>query len=269
MEDIDTGTPDLLASRQGRVLVLTMNRPASRNALSLAMVEALQQQLAMAAADDRVGCIVLTGASGAFCAGGDVKAMAASDAVQTHADKVRQQRDVHRSTSGMLFSMSKPTIAAVNGAAAGAGLSLALACDLRTMSSETLMMTAFAKVGLPGDFGLTYFLTQVAGTAKARELFYLSDRIPAAEALRLGLTNWVFKPSVLMDETMALASRIASGPSVALGLMKENLNHALLGTPEECLNLEATHHIHCTTTHDHQEATAAFVEKRTPVFEGR
>ncbi len=269
MEDFDTGTTDLLASRKGRVLILTMNRPASRNALSLAMLKALQRQLALAATDDRVGCIVLTGASGAFCAGGDVKAMATSNAAQTHSDKVRQQREFHHNTAGMLFSISKPTIAAVNGAAAGAGLSLALACDLRTMSSEALMMTAFAKVGLSGDFGLTYFLTQVAGTAKARELFYLSDRVPAAEALRLGLANWIFEPSVMMDETLEIASRVASGASVALGLMKENLNRALLASPEECLNLEATHHIHCTTTRDHQEAAAAFVEKRSPVFEGR
>ena len=222
-ESIDTGTSDLLAELRGRILVLTLNRPASRNALSPAMEKAFEQQLVSAAADDRVGCIVLTGASGAFCAGGDVKAMAAADVPQSHADKVRHQRDVQRGTAGQLFAMSKPTIAAVNGAAAGAGLSLALACDLRTMSSEALLMTAFAKVGLSGDFGLTYSLTQVVGTAKARELCYLSDRVPAAEALRLGLVNWLFEPSTLLDETLALAGRIASGPGIALGLMKENL----------------------------------------------
>ena len=269
METIDTGTPDLLARRHGRVLLLTMNRRASRNALSLAMLEALEEQLALAETDDRVGCIVLTGAEGAFCAGGDVKAMAAGQEDRTGAAKVQHQRMIQRGTAGKLFAISKPTIAAINGPAAGAGLSLALACDLRTIAAEAFLTTAFAKVALSGDFGGTYFLTQIVGTAKAREICYLSERVSSAEALHLGLVNRVFDLAALHDETLALATRLASGPSIALGYMKENLNRALLATPEECLDLEATHHIHCTTTRDHQEAAAAFVDKRVPLFEGR
>ena len=266
---IDTGTPDLLASRHDRVLILTMNRPTSRNALSTAMLNALERQLTCAESDVQIGCIVLTGAAGAFCAGGDVKAMASGQENMSGTAKVQLQRKIQRDTAGKLFAIMKPTIAAINGPAAGAGLSLALACDLRTMASEAFLMTAFGRVGLSGDFGGTYFLSQLVGTAKAREICYLSERIAAAEALQLGLTNRVFNASELIEETLALATRLASGPSIALGFMKENLNRALVATPEECLDLEATHHIYCTTTRDHHEAAAAFVEKREPLFEGR
>ena len=269
VDGIDTGTPDLLAKLHGKVLILTMHRPAARNAFSPAMLEALEYQLALAEFDDRVGCIVLTGAEGAFCAGGDVKAMAAEQEGRTGAAMIQHQRKIQRGTAGKLFAMLKPTIAAINGPAAGAGLSLALACDLRTISSETFFTTAFAKVGLSGDFGGTYFLSQLVGTSRAREICYLSERVPAVEALQLGLVNRVFGREQLLAETLVLAERLASGPTIALGYMKDNLNRALLATPEECLDLEATNHIYCTTTRDHEEAASAFVSKRQPVFEGR
>ena len=165
--------------------------------------------------------------------------------------------------------MPKPTIAALPGAAAGAGLSFALACDLRLMSSSAIMTTAFAKVGFSGDYGGSYFMTQLLGSAKARELYYLSDRITAEEALKLGLTNWVCEPEALMEKTMEIANRLASGPSVAYRYMKENLNRAMHGEVDDCLDLEATHHIHCGQTEDHRNATKAFVEKKEPVFKGR
>jgi 2-(1,2-epoxy-1,2-dihydrophenyl)acetyl-CoA isomerase len=165
--------------------------------------------------------------------------------------------------------MPKPTIAALPGAAAGAGLSYALACDMRIMASTAIMTTAFAKVGFSGDYGGTYFLTQLVGTAKARELYYLSDRIDANEALRLGLTNWVVEPDQLMDKAMEIAGRISAGPTVAYRYMKENLNRALAGEVDDCMDLEATHHVHCGQTTDHKEAAKAFVEKRQPTFVGR
>ena len=152
--------------------------------------------------------------------------------------------------------------------AAGAGLSLALACDLRVMADTAIMMTAFAKVGLAGDYGGTYFMTQLVGPAKARELFFLSERIPAEEALHLGLANWVVPEDELKTKTMEIADRLASGPSVAYRYMKENLNRALGGNIDECLDLEATHHIHTGLTQDHHDAAVAFVEKREPVFKG-
>ena len=182
---------------------------------------------------------------------------------------IHRQRVNQRATAGKLFKMPKPTIAALPGAAAGAGLALALACDLRIMSSNAIMTTAFARVGFSGDYGGTYFLTQLVGSAKARELYFLSERVSADEALRLGLTNWVCEPDDLAAKTREIAGRLAAGPSVAYRYMKENLNRAMGGDVDDCLDLEATHHVHCGQTEDHRAATQAFVDKREPVFNGR
>ncbi len=270
---IDTGTPDLLAQLDAGVLTLTLNRPDARNAMTRPMNAALASQLAAAELDTAVKCIVLTGAGKGFCAGGDVKGMAArGDGTvgdNTIDAAIHKQRVGQRATAGKLFKMPKPTLAALPGAAAGAGLSLALACDLRIMASTAIMTTAFAKVGFSGDYGGTYFLTQLVGTAKARELYFLSDRVSAEEALRLGLTNWVCPPDELVMKTREIALRLANGPTVAYRYMKENLNRALAGDVDDCLDLEATHHVHCGQTEDHREATKAFVDKRDPVFKGR
>ena len=155
------------------------------------------------------------------------------------------------------------------GAAAGAGFSLALACDLRIFSTKAFLTTAFARVGFAGDYGGTYFLTQLVGSAKAREMYFLSDRIAADEALRLGLANWVVEPDQLEAKTAEIAGRLANGPAVAYRYMKENLNRAMAGAWDECLDMEATHHVHCGATEDHKGAVKAFVEKREPVFSGR
>ena len=270
---IDTGTPDLLANLDAGVLTLTMNRPEARNAMSAAINLALQQQLAAAELDPAVKCVVLTGAGKGFCAGGDVKGMAASGdgtvGARTIDEAIARQRINQRATAGKLFRMAKPTIAALPGAAAGAGLALALACDLRLMASSAIMTTAFARVGFSGDYGGTYFMTQLVGSAKARELYFLSDRVSADEALRLGLSNWVCAPEDLAAKTREIALRLASGPTVAYRYMKENLNRAMAGEVDDCMDLEATHHVHCGQTEDHREATQAFVAKREPVFKGR
>ncbi len=270
---IDTGTADLLATLDAGVLTLTLNRPDARNAMSRDMNQALQKQLASAEVDPAVKCIVLTGAGKGFCAGGDVKGMAASGDGTVGALTIDQaihiQRINQRATAGRLFKMPKPTIAALPGAAAGAGLSLALACDLRIMSSAAIMTTAFARVGFSGDYGGTYFMTQLVGAAKARQLYLLSERVSADEALALGLTNWVCPPEALAERTREIALRLANGPTVAYRYMKENLNRAMAGEVDDCLDLEATHHIHCGQTEDHREASRAFVEKREPVFSGR
>jgi 2-(1,2-epoxy-1,2-dihydrophenyl)acetyl-CoA isomerase len=216
---------------------------------------------------------VLTGAGNAFCAGGDVKGMAAAGdgtvGALTIDQAIHRQRVNQRATAGKLFKMPKPTIAALPGAAAGAGLSLALACDLRVMASSAILTTAFARVGFSGDYGGTYFLTQLVGAAKARELYLLSDRVSADEALRLGIVNWVVEPDALAAKTREIARRLANGPTVAYRYMKENLNRAMAGDVDDCLDLEATHHIHCGQTEDHREAARAFVNKREPVFKGR
>jgi 2-(1,2-epoxy-1,2-dihydrophenyl)acetyl-CoA isomerase len=271
---VKTGTDDLLADLTDGVLTLTMNRPEARNAMSDAMTSALAQQLADAELNSDVKVIVLTGAGKGFCAGGDVKGMAASGdgtvGDNTIDGAIHRQRLNQRGTAGALYSIPKPTIAALPGAAAGAGLSLALACDMRIMASSAMMTTAFAKVGFSGDYGGTFFMSQLIGTAKARELYFLSDRVNAQQALDLGLTNWVCEAEELAAKANEIALRLASGPTVAYRYMKENFARALSsGDVNDCLDLEATHHVHCGQTEDHKNATKAFVEKRDPVFVGR
>ena len=273
MSTIDTGTQELLASKENGVGILTMNRPEARNAMSGEMNAAMQEMLAQFETDAEVRCVVLTGAGKGFCAGGDVKGMAASGdgtvGTNTIDSAIHRQRVHQRATSGKLFKMPKPTLASLPGAAAGAGLSYALACDLRIMASNALLTTAFARVGFSGDYGGSYFMTQLIGSAKARELYYLSERVSAEEALNLGLTNWVCEPEELEEKTLEIALRLANGPSVAYRYMKENLNRAMSGEVDDCLDLEATHHIHCGQTEDHRTAVKAFVEKKEPVFKGK
>ena len=272
MAAIDTGTQDLLADLDSGVLTLTLNRPEARNAMSGAMTAALADQLAKAELDSEVKVVVLTGAGKGFCAGGDVKGMDESNQGGSGSSidaAIHRQRVNQRATAGRLFKMPKPTLAALPGPAAGAGLSLALACDMRIMASSAILTTAFARVGFSGDYGGTYFLTQLVGSAKARELYYLSERVSADEALRLGLANWVVEPEDLAAKAREVALRLAGGPTVAYRYMKENLNRAMFGEVDDCLDLEATHHVHCGQTTDHKEAARAFVEKREPVFIGR
>jgi 2-(1,2-epoxy-1,2-dihydrophenyl)acetyl-CoA isomerase len=165
--------------------------------------------------------------------------------------------------------MPKPTIAALPGAAAGAGLSLALACDLRYAVEGAVLTTAFARVAFAGDYGGTWFLTRLVGSGKARELYYFSERLSAEEAAQLGIVNAVFPRDTFEQEVMALARRLAAGPRTAYRYMKENLNRAVHGELGECLDIEVTHHIHTGQTEDHREAARAFVEKREPRFQGR
>lgn len=270
---IDTGTEHLLVENNCGVAVITLNRPEARNAMSDEMNAALQKTLADVELNDDIKCIILTGAGKGFCAGGDVKGMASSGdgtvGARTIDQAIHAQRVNQRATAGKLFKMPKPTIAALPGAAAGAGLSLALACDLRIMASNAIMTTAFARVGFSGDYGGTYFMAQLVGTAKAKELYYLSERVSADEALRLGLTNWVCEADELQAKALEIGHRMAKGPTVAYRYMKENLNRALAGDIDDCMDLEATHHVHCGQTMDHKEASKAFVEKREPVFMGK
>jgi len=275
---IDTGTEHLLARVEDRVAILTMNRPERRNALSAEMLRGLEAALDEAERASDVACVVLTGAGAGFCAGGDVKGMAASESEGSEREggrgigldaAIHRQRLSQRNTAGRIYNMPKPVIASLPGAAAGAGLSLALACDLRIAADTAILTTAFAKVGFSGDYGGTFFMTQLIGSAKARELYYLLDRLSAKEAEQLGLVNRVVPAGSLEEETLAYASRIANGPAVAFRYMKENLNRAVAGDMMECLDLEATHHVHTGLTEDHRRAVQAFVEKKTPKFEGR
>jgi 2-(1,2-epoxy-1,2-dihydrophenyl)acetyl-CoA isomerase len=270
---IETGTDDLQAVVEDRVAILTMNRPQRRNAMSGEMLAGMELALRDAETSSDVGCVVLTGAGGAFCSGGDVKGMASGGSGgpgPTLDERIHGQRLSQRNTAGRLAEMPKPTIASLPGAAAGAGLALALACDLRIASENAVLVTAFARVGFSGDYGGTYFMTKLVGPALTRELYYLSERIDAKEAQRLGLVNRVVPEAALTEKTLELARRLANGPTVAYRYMKENITRAAGGADlRECLDMEATHHIHTGLTEDHREAARAFVEKREPSFKGR
>ena len=259
---------ELLESVSERVATLTLNRPDRLNALSSSMIDGLLEALPRLAADADIAVVVLTGAGRGFCAGGDVKSMAegSSQLGLEHAvQRLRGRMEVSR----LRHEIPKPTIAVVNGPAAGAGLAMALACDLRVASESARFITAFAKVGFSGDFGGSYFLSQLIGSGKARELYYTGAPLDARQALALGLVNEVVPEFELLDATTALAQRLAHGPGIALGLMKRTFNAAETGTLSELLDLEALHQVQTARTEDHAEAARAFVEKRLPVFKGR
>ncbi|HEY8490208.1 MAG TPA: enoyl-CoA hydratase [Dehalococcoidia bacterium] len=252
--------------------LITLNRPDRLNALTGPMWGELADAAERLAADAAVRCVVLTGAGRAFCAGGDVKAMAegegAGGGFSSFEEGVAAQRRWHR-VSALLHTMPKPTIAMVNGAAAGAGLSVALACDLRIAGESARLGTAFARVGLAGDFGGTYFLTKLAGPARARELYFTAEILDARRALELGLVNRVVPDEQLREVTLELARQLAAGPTVAYASMKHNLTLAESGTLQEVLDSEAELHRRSGLTRDHREAARAFAEKRQPTFEGR
>jgi 2-(1,2-epoxy-1,2-dihydrophenyl)acetyl-CoA isomerase len=258
----------LIETLEDGVLTLTMNRPDRLNALNLEMNAGLHAALARAVTDSAVGAIVLRGAGRAFCAGGDVKAMADGSRTMTYEERahgLRQRMEVSR----LLHEIPKPTIAMLRGATAGAGMSLALACDLRIASDTLKFTTAFAKVALSGDFGGSYFLTKLVGPAKARELYMLSPVLSASEALALGIVARVVPDADLERETQSLARGLASGPRVTLGYIKQNMNLAEHASLAEVMDGEVMRHTRCTQTEDHREAAQAFVEKRAPAFKGR
>jgi len=239
--------PELLTQLDQGVMTLTLNRPERLNALNTSLMRALNDALAGAARDPAVACVVLTGAGRAFCAGGDMKASAASRAdpapetsaprssFETRRDWLRRSMEAAR----LLHDMPKPTIAMINGACAGAGLSLAGACDLRYAGESAVLTTAFARAGLSGDYGGSWFWTRIAGTAKARELFFLSEKIDAQTALGAGLVTAVHPDAELTDRTHAIARGLARAPGAALSYMKRNLNAAETQSLEAVFDLEA------------------------------
>lgn len=257
----------LVESLDDGLLTLVMNRPQVRNALSPELSQRLLAAVQRAESDSEVRAILLTGAGNAFCSGGDVKAMAAGGQTASYDQRVRQLRS-RMEVSRLLHQMPKPTIALLRGAAAGAGLSLALACDIRIATPGAKLTTAFAKVGLSGDFGGTYFLPKLIGAAKARELYLLGDVLTGEQALAIGLVSRVFPEDRIEEEALRIARSLASGPTVALGYIKENLNLAETGELGSVFDAEAMRHIRCAGTEDHREAAQAFVEKRHPVFRG-
>jgi 2-(1,2-epoxy-1,2-dihydrophenyl)acetyl-CoA isomerase len=250
------------------LLTITMNRPDRRNALNPEMTQGLVAAARRAAEDHEVRAVLLKGAGGTFCVGGDVKSMAAGRAPLPYEAKMANLRR-GMEVSRILHQMPKPVVAQVDGAAAGAGLSIALSCDIRIASTSAKITTAFAKVGLSGDYGGTYFLTQLLGSARARELYLMSPVLTAQEAQALGIVTKVVADAEIETAAREVAMSLAQGPTVTLGYIKKNINNAETMTLEACFDAEAMHHSRCSDTDDHKEAAKAFVEKRKPVFQGQ
>ena len=265
--DTPGGAP-LAVERNGRVLILTLNRPDKLNALTPELHRLLHAAVMDAAHDVNIGAVVLTGAGRAFCSGGDMSgrrdSTGAAPTLEQRADELRS----HGETARLLHEMPKPTLAMINGVAAGAGLALALACDLRIAADGAVLTTSYVNVALSGDLGSSYFLTQLVGSAKARQLMLLSDKIDAAEGHRIGLINLIAEPNTLRETTMQIARHLADGPAVALRYIKRNLLCAETGSLSEVMDSEAFGMARCGRTQDVKEAAQAFRDKRPPVFKG-
>jgi len=270
----------VLSSLEGGILTLQLNNPEVRNALSQPMGAELQRELRDAAHDPGVRVVVLTGVGEAFCAGADVSKLGILDpndrvSAKWAGDPIMQgmeQRTLRIKGNGetgtLLHTMGKPTIAMVRGPAAGAGMSMAVACDFRFASETAFFTTAFSRIGGSGDLGCAYYLQQLVGPTKARELLMLSDKIDAAEALRIGLVSKVVADEDLLAETMAFARRLAEGPPIAIRYIKSNLVAAESFNMDAYLEQEARNMVRCFQTEDSKEAVQAFKEKRAPVFKG-
>jgi 2-(1,2-epoxy-1,2-dihydrophenyl)acetyl-CoA isomerase len=249
------------------IATITLNRPDRMNALSDAMLLQLLSALEAVTDDASARAVVVTGAGKAFCAGGDIKDLA-NRAEIGFEDRVERLREKQR-VALVLRECPKPTIARIGGPALGAGFSLALACDFRIASKSAKFGTAFARIAFSGDLGGTASLVRLVGPAKARELYFLADTLDAEQAARMGLVGEVVPDEELVTATMRLARRLADGPTVTYGYMKNNLLAAEREAFGELLDREARNQVHTAFTADHKEAVRAFVEKRTPKFEGR
>ena len=269
--EVDTGTGELLCEIRDRVAVITLNRPDVRNALSDHLTPALRRMIKQCGDDPNVGALLITGAGTAFCAGGDVKGMGSNSNKKemTFEERVADLRTKQRTLTGALVAVRKPTVAALPGPAAGAGMAVALACDIRIAAESAIMSTGYARVGLTGDYGIAWLLTRLVGTSRARELMFLSERIDARRCEMLGLVNRVVADAELGENAFALAKSLAEGPSIALARIKDNLDHAVSANFLDSMDHEAENMVRSARTTDHKEAVRAFIDKRKPVFVGQ
>ena len=269
---IETGTDELLCVIRDRVAIITLNRPDARNSLSDTLTPALRTMIRTCGENPEVGVLLVTGAGKAFCAGGNVKGMGANRDPKrlemSYEDKVADLQERQRLLTGALASVRKPTIAALPGPAVGAGLAIAMACDIRIAAQSAFISTGYLRVALSGDYGMAWLLTRLVGTSRARELMFTSEKVDAARCEQIGLVNRVVPDETLQDEAFALAKSMAEGPTLALRYMKDNLDEALQFDFATARDHEAERLIRLTTTADHKEAVEAFIEKRKPVFRG-
>lgn len=255
---IETGTDELLCVIRDRVAVITLNRPDARNSLSDTLTPALRTMIRTCGENPEVGVLLVTGAGKAFCAGGNVKGMGAhrdkKKLEMSYEDKVADLQERQRLLTGALASVRKPTIAALPGPAVGAGLAIAMACDIRIAAQSAFISTGYLRVALSGDYGMAWLLTRLVGTSRARELMFTSEKVDAARCEQIGLVNRVVPDETLQDEAFALAKSIAEGPTLALRYMKDNLDEALQFDFATARDHEAERLIRLTTTADHKEA---------------
>ena len=270
---IDTGTDELLCAIRDRVAIITLNRPQARNSLSDRLTPALRTMIRTCGENPNVGALLLTGAGTAFCSGGDVKGMGANRDPKKQAmsqeEKIADLQERQRLLTGALVSVRKPTIAALPGPAVGAGLAIAMACDIRIAAESAFVSTGYLRVGLSGDYGIAWLLTRLVGTARARELMFTAEKVDAARAEAIGLVNRVVPDAKLQDEAFTLAKGMAEGPSIALRYMKDNLDEALAFDFATARDHEAERLVRTSATADHREAVQAFIEKRKPAFTGK
>jgi enoyl-CoA hydratase/carnithine racemase len=269
---VETGTTELLCVIRDRVAIITLNRPEVRNAMSDNLTPALRAMIKSCGENPAVGALLITGAGPAFCAGGNVKGMGAhrdpKRLAMSFDDKVADLQERQRLLTGALVSVRKPTIAALPGPAVGAGLALAMACDIRIAAQSAFVSTGYLRVGLSGDYGIAWLLTRLVGTSRARELMFTADKVDAARCEAIGLVNRVVPDEDLQAEAFAMAKAMAEGPTLALRYMKDNLDEALLFDFATARDHEAERLTRLTMTADHREAVQAFIDKRKPVFKG-
>lgn len=271
--ELETGTRQLLAHIHGKIGILTLNRPEAKNALSDELTPAIRKKIFELNEDNRIKVLIITGTGDAFCAGGDVKSMNSSKdkgwtELKTEKETIKDLQKKQITLTAALYNFSKPTIAVLPGAAAGAGLSIALSCDFRFVSKNAFVIAGYGKIALTGDYGITWLLTKLIGPSKAKDILFSNRKIPAKEGMNIGIFDKVFDGKKLLKESIEYANSIGSFSPIALKAMKKNINNATNINLIEALDQEAIDLIKASKSKDHKEGIKAFVEKRNPSFTG-
>ena len=272
--ELETGTRQLLSHIHGNIGIITLNRPESKNALSDELTPALRTQIANLNLDDRVNSLIITGAGDAFCAGGDIKSMNSSSNKYGWTNKVSEEEVIkslqlkQMTLTHALYNFSKPTIAALPGAAVGAGLSIALTCDFRFTNENAFAIAGYGRIALTGDYGMSWLLPRIIGISKAKDMMFSNKKILAREGLNIGLFDNIIEGDNLLKSTLEYANFLSSFSPLALKAMKNNINSAYELSLEKSLNQEAIELIKASNSNDHKEGIRAFIEKRKPNFTG-
>ena len=259
---------DLLINNSNGILDITFNRPDRKNAISRSMFEELLEVLEKNIYNSNLRAIFLSGSGDSFSAGGDVKDMASREdpsTLQEKTDALRKLMEISR----MLYTSPVPTVAVIDGVAAGAGFALSLACDFIISTELGKFTTAFSKVGFSGDFGISYFLSKTVGLSKAKELLFFSEVLSAHDAEKLGIINYLIDSKSKEVFINDIKNKFKLMPPIAIKYMKKNLNNVDLGNLEKALDQEALYQMICSDTDDHKNAVKAFVNKEKVIFKGK